>query len=256
MFSDTVRKLVLPSYPVHLKMDTGMHRLGFQLGETERIIEFLQNHPEIYVKSLFSHLAASEDPSEDRFTHRQIDLFTNVANQLSSRLGYPFLRHILNSAGIERFPEAQFEMVRLGIGLYGFSTGLDDLRPIATLRTTISQIHDLEAGETVGYGRETVLSKPSRIAVIPIGYADGIDRRLGKGRFKMLTGDKYVPTIGSICMDMTMLNVTGLNVAEGDEVIVFGPRNPVSKMASILRTIPYEIITSVPERVKRVYLFE
>lgn len=258
LFADTVRRQGIPPYPIHLKIDTGMHRLGFQVSESDHLIEFLRNHQEIYIKSMFSHLAASEDPSQDRFTMHQIDQFTGVCDLFSSKMGYSFLRHILNSAGIERFPEAQFEMVRLGIGLYGFSSiGLEEVRPIATLRTTISQIHDLSAGESVGYGRLSVLAKSSRIAVIPIGYADGIDRRLGNGNYKMMIRDQYAPTTGNICMDMTMLDVTGLDdVNEGDEVIVFGPRNSASVMASILGTIPYEIITSVPERVKRIYLFE
>jgi alanine racemase len=256
LFAATVSKLGIPPYPVHLKIDTGMHRLGFQPGESGLLVEFLSNHPEIYIKSLFSHLAASEDPLQDYFSLEQINRFTRVSDNLSAGLGYPFIRHILNSAGIERFPQARFEMVRLGIGLYGFSSRLSEVKPIASLRTRISQIHDLPAGEAVGYGRLSILPGPSRIAVIPVGYADGIDRRLGNGNYSMLVRDLPAPTIGNICMDMTLLDVTGLEAVEGDEVEVFGPRNSAMVMASVLGTIPYEILTSIPERVKRVYLFD
>ncbi len=256
-FTKSIRKLGLGPYPVHLKLDTGMHRLGFDFCETEKISDYLAGHPEIYLKSVFSHLAASEDPANDDFTRLQISRFSDACNQLSEKTGYPFLKHILNSSGIERFPEAHFDMVRLGIGLYGQGTSdLIDLRPIATLKTIISQIHDLPAGESVGYGRRTILDKPARIAIIPIGYADGINRRLGNGNYRMLVHGSLVPTIGNICMDMTILDLNGIKANEGDEVIVFGPQNPVTGIADILQTIPYEVLTSISPRVKRIYQFD
>lgn len=256
-FSKTLRNLGLSPYPVHLKLDTGMHRLGFDFRETESLFNFLNNHSEIYLKSVFSHLAASEDPENDDFTNLQIKRFSEACNHLIEKISYPFLRHILNSSGIERFTYAHFDMVRLGIGLYGIgSTGLLNLKPITTLKTIISQIHDLTAGESVGYGRRTILEKPTRIGVIPIGYADGIDRRLGNGICKMMIKGKPVSTIGNICMDMTMIDLNGVEANEGDEVVVFGPQNPVTGIADILQTIPYEVLTSISPRVKRIYQFD
>jgi alanine racemase len=245
------------SYPAHLKFDTGMHRLGFSPADAELLSKFLAEHPEIKVKSVFSHLSASEDPDSDAFTRQQISKLNQASEILKSRLGYPFLKHILNTSGIKRFPEAQFDMVRLGIGLYGYeSNGNSGLRPVATLKTVISQIHDLPAGEHVGYGRLTILKEPAKIAIIPIGYADGIDRRLGNGNYRMMVKGQFVRTIGNICMDMTILDVTGSKASEGDEVLVFSPDHPVTEMAQILGTIPYEVLTSIPSRVKRIYLFD
>lgn len=256
-FTQTIRKLGLKSYPVHLKLDTGMHRLGFDYRETDLLLDFLSNHHEIYLKSIFSHLAASEDPANDDFTNLQISRFSESCNRLGEKINYPFLRHILNSSGIERFPQAHFDMVRLGIGLYGLgNTGIVDLRPITTLKTIISQIHDLPAGESVGYGRRTILDKPTRIGIIPIGYADGIDRKLGNGNYRMIVKGKQAPTIGNICMDMTIIDLNGMGASEGDEVIIFGPQNPVTGMADILQTISYEVLTSVSSRVKRIYQFD
>lgn len=256
-FTKTLRNLGLNPYPVHLKLDTGMHRLGFDYRESEPLVDFLHEHPEIYLKSVFSHLAASEDPGNDDFTSLQIRRFSEFCDRLSEQTGNPFLRHILNSSGIERFPEAHFDMVRPGIGLYGIgNTKLLDLKPITTLKTIISQIHDLPAGESVGYGRMTILQKSTRIGVIPVGYADGIDRRLGNGNYRMMVHGKPVSTIGNICMDMTILDLNGIGANEGDEVIVFGPGNPVTSMAEILQTIPYEVLTSISPRVKRIYLFD
>lgn len=257
IFSKTVRNLGLNPYPVHIKLDTGMHRLGFDFRETDSLMDFLKNHPELYVKSVFSHLAASEDQENDDFTRLQIKRFSEACNHLETRITSPFLRHILNSSGIERFPDACFDMVRLGIGLYGIAcTAMVSLRPIATLKTRISQIHDLPAGESVGYGRRTITVKPTRIAIIPIGYADGIDRRLGNGNHGMLVKGKTTPTIGNICMDMTIIDVSGTDAKEGDEVIVFGPSNPVTRIAETLQTIPYEVLTSISPRVKRIYQFD
>ncbi len=241
----------------HLKFDTGMHRLGFKPDEAALLGDFMAIHTEIFIRTAFSHLSASEDPAADDFTRLQISRFEEACETLSAHCQYPFKKHILNTSGIGRFPEARFDMVRLGIGLYGYNGTLEaGLKPIATLRTVISQVHDLPAGETVGYGRMTILNKPARVAVIPIGYADGIDRRLGNGNYRMMIKGEAVATIGNICMDMTLLDVTDTKAVEGDEVVVFSPENPVTAMAEILNTIPYEILTSIPARVKRIYLFE
>jgi alanine racemase len=234
-----------------------MHRLGFDYGETELLSEFLNNHPEIFVRSVFSHLASSEDPEFDDFTKLQIRRFSDACNSIKKLTGSSFLRHILNSSGIERFPEARFDMVRLGIGLHGIDTaGSLNLKPIATLKTVISQIHLLNAGESVGYGRQAILKTHTRVGIIPIGYADGIDRRLGNRNWHMLFKNKPVPTIGNICMDMTMLDLNGLDALEGDEIVVFGPLNPVKLMAEVLNTIPYEVLTSISPRVKRIFQFD
>ncbi|MFA6481662.1 MAG: bifunctional UDP-N-acetylmuramoyl-tripeptide:D-alanyl-D-alanine ligase/alanine racemase [Bacteroidales bacterium] len=257
IFCKALRILGLDHYPIHLKLDTGMHRLGFSSGETRLIAGFLTDHPEVYLKSVFSHLSASEDPQNDEFTELQINRFTSSCSILSEKCGYPFLRHILNSSGIERFPSARFDMVRLGIGLYGFgNTGMLNLKPITTLKTIISQTHDIPAGDTVGYGRKARVDRLTRIGIIPIGYADGIDRRLGNGNYQLLLNGQPVPTIGNICMDMTMIDLNGTEGKEGDEVVVFGPLNPVSQMAEILHTIPYEVLTSISPRVKRIYQFD
>ncbi|MFO7616443.1 MAG: alanine racemase, partial [Bacteroidales bacterium] len=256
-FTRIIRSLGIPPYPVHIKLDTGMHRLGFPASETGELAAYLAGHREVTVRSLFSHLAAAEDPAQDPFTLSQIAVFQDGCHLIAEQLGYPVLRHILNSSGIERFPDARFEMVRLGIGLYGFqNSDRHDTIPIATLKTSISQIRELPAGDSVGYGRRTILEKASRIAVIPVGYADGIDRRLGNGIYRMFVNGRPAPTIGHICMDMTILDITGIEATEGDEVIVFGPPNPVTDLARLLGTIPYEVITSIPPRVKRVYLFD
>jgi alanine racemase len=256
-FADTLRNSSPVTYPVHIKLDTGMHRLGFDYQETKSLSNFLNKHPELFLKSVFSHLAASENPENDDFTDLQIKRFSNACDQIQQNTGYTFLRHILNSSGIERFPLAHFDMVRLGIGLYGIgNTNLLNLHPITTLKTIISQVHHLTAGESVGYGRRTILQKPTQVGVIPIGYADGIDRRLGNGNYQMLVKGKPAITVGNICMDMTIIDLTGMEANEGDEVIVFGPENTVSSMAEILNTIPYEVLTSISPRVKRIYQFE
>jgi len=241
-------------YPVHIKIDTGMHRLGFNPGEAADVAQAI-NGSGLKVATVFSHLAASEDPVHDAFTLDQISRFDKAASLLMDRLGYRVRRHILNSAGIERFPGAQFELVRLGIGLHGLSVKRK-LQPVSTFRTVISQLRELKKGETIGYSRAGLMKNDGLIAVIPVGYADGLDRKLGNGNGVFLVNGKRAPVIGNICMDMTMLDVTGLAVKEGDEVEIFGKNSPVTDMAAKLSTIPYEILTSIPERVKRVYIQE
>ena len=186
----------------------------------------------------------------------QIESFIRASDRIREALGHPVIRHILNSSGIERFPEAQFDMVRLGIGLYGISAVDHTLQNVSTLKSTILQVKALYPGDTVGYGRMGKIEKPSVIAVVPVGYADGISRGLSNGRGSFLVNGVPVPIIGNVCMDMTMLDVTGTDAREGDEVIIFGEDNPVTRLADVLGTIPYEILTGVSERVRRVYLYE
>lgn len=211
----------------------------------------------IKVFSIFSHLAGSDEDIHDSFSAAQIAIFRQNSDQITTALGYPVIRHILNSSGIERFPDAQFDMVRLGIGLYGISS-VDQARlhTVSTLKSTILQIKPVTPGETVGYGRSGKPDKISRIAIIPIGYGDGLNRRLSNGKGKFLVRGELAPIIGNICMDMTMIDVTGTSAREGDEVIIFGENPSVISMARTLETIPYEVLTGISERVKRIYIHE
>lgn len=242
-------------YPVHIKLDTGMHRLGFMTSELPALKEFLACHDEVEVKSIYSHLAAAEDPAEDDFTMGQINMFETNAADISSSLGYRPMWHVLNSAGIERFPEHQHDMVRLGIGIYGISAlpGVK-LVPVASLKVKILQIKTLQPEDgTIGYGRHGHIAQGgSTIATIPVGYADGIDRHLGRGNASFSVGGHRAPTIGNICMDMCMLDVTGIPCNAGDTVTIFGADPTIVELADILGTIPYEIITSVPRRIERI----
>ena len=240
-------------YPIHIKLDTGMHRLGFMSSELDALIAYLRETPEVRVKSLFSHLCVDEDPEQDTFTLGQIDLFRRNTRLVAEGIGYMPLRHILNSAGIERFPQYQFDMVRLGIGIYGISAlPGKQLTPVASLKCKILQIKHLVPGDTVGYGRWGEAREGSVIATIPVGYADGIDRHLGRGVASFSLNGHRVPTIGNICMDMCMLDVTGVPAAVGDTVTIFGEDPTVSELAAILGTIPYEILSSVPRRIERI----
>ena len=247
----------LRGFPVHIKLDTGMHRLGFMPGELPELMDFLKDCPWVKVKSVYSHLAAAEDPSSDDFTLGQIRMFMEGAGALSDSLGYKPMWHILNSAGIERFPQYQFDMVRLGIGIYGISS-LPGVRlaPVASLKVKVLQVKTLEPQDgTIGYGRYgQIAPEGTVIATVPVGYADGIDRHLGRGRASFSLNGHRVPTIGNICMDMCMLDVTGVPAKAGDTVTVFGEDPTVSELADILGTIPYEILTSVPRRIERVII--
>ena len=209
------------------------------------------------VRSVFSHLAGSDSYIFDDFTHQQIDKFTRAAQELENGLEHKVIKHILNSAGIERFTEYQMDMVRLGIGLYGVSpSGMKGLRNVSTLKTTILQIQDVPAGDSIGYSRMSYVDRDSRIAIIPIGYADGLDRHLSNGGGEVLVNGHRCPIIGNICMDACMIDVTDIDAREGDTVIIFGDDLPVSEMADRLKTIPYEILTSISPRVKRIYYSE
>ncbi len=261
MLEEAIHTFDIPrNVKIHIKIDTGMHRLGFCEQDLNKLMErlsSLQGH--IEVKSIFSHLAVSDVPSEDDFSHLQIARLQSISKQLINHLNYPIMIHILNSSGIVRFKEAQFDMVRLGIGLYGIPTTLiekNELQNVCTLKTTISQIKNLAKGETVGYGRKWLATTESKIAVLPIGYADGLLRRYGFGVGKVFLNNGFAPIIGAICMDMCMIDVSGMNCEEGDEVIIFGDKISVSEVAEAMKTIPYEVLTSISQRVKRVYVKE
>lgn len=244
-------------YPAHLKFDTGMHRLGFEPGDVGKIVSRLKAQKGIKVRSVFSHLAGADAEALDDYTRQQFATFDRIVQELETSLPYPVMKHILNSAGIERFPECQHDMVRLGISLYGIpSVEGQDLKTVATLKSTILQIRSLKAGETVGYGRKGLLNRDSRIACIPIGYADGLNRRLSNGAGHFWVNGALCPIVGNICMDITMIDVTDAQAEEGDQVIVFGRELPVESIADTLGTIPYEIFTSISPRVKRVYFRE
>ncbi len=244
----------LSNYPVHIKLDTGMHRLGFELKDMDELLSILLKQSTLKVKSVFSHLAASDSPQHDDYTRMQLNLFRNLYQQMETVLSYPFMKHILNSAGIERFPKYQVDMVRLGIGLYGISVVEKNiLQPVATLKTTILQIKNREKGETVGYNRNGILERDSRIACLPIGYADGLDRKLSNRKGSVFINGKRCSIIGNICMDLCMVDVTDVEAKEGDYAIIFGKEISIEEIARQLDTIPYEILTSISPRVKRVY---
>lgn len=252
---DVLEKRGMSDFPIHIKLDTGMHRLGFMSEELSELLGFLKTCRLVKVKSVYSHLAAADDPSCDEFTLGQIRLFKENADILSEAIGYKPLYHVLNSAGIERFPDYQFDMVRLGIGIYGVSSiPGKHLSPVASFKCKILQIKSLEPGDgTIGYGRNgRIAPEGTVIATIPVGYADGVDRHLSCGKGHFTVNGKRVPTIGNICMDMSMLDVTGVDAEVGDTVTIFGEDPTISELAEILGTIPYEILTSVPRRIERI----
>lgn len=256
-FAQSVSSAGMQNYPAHLKIDTGMNRLGFKSDkEISEALEFLENSDALKIKSVFSHLAGSDEAALDGFTRTQFERFNGIFKKIAYTLPYHIDRHILNSAGIERFPEKQYEMVRLGIGLYGVSqTGLP-LQSIGTLKSTVSQIKTAGNGETVGYNRKGKLDKESRIAIVPIGYADGMSRRLGNRNGSAFVNGRRVQIVGNICMDMLMLDITGIKAETGDPVEFFGPHIHISELAEKTGTIPYEILTGISQRVKRIYLQE
>lgn len=263
LLEKAICKNIIPSnkpVKIHLKLDTGMHRLGFLESEIDNLIKRLNNSESIYLQSIFSHLAASDNSEHDKFTKYQIDLFKRLSGRIiESADDHPILLHILNSAGINRFPEAQFDMIRLGISLYGIASNQEEakaLENVTRLRSTISQIKKLNADETVGYNRSGSLSTESIIAVVPVGYADGLNRALGNGNGSLIVNGQKAPIVGSICMDMCMIDITNIQAKEGDEVIIFGPEQSITELAKKMKTIPYEILTGISRRVKRVYYQE
>lgn len=247
-------------YPVHIKLDTGMHRLGFEAEEVDQLCNILKINQTLLVKSVFSHLTSSEDSAADDFTLTQAKIFETVCNKIETAVGYTPLKHLVNSAAISRHPNLQYDMVRLGIGLYGIDPSNElqhQLETVATLKTTIAQIRKVKAGEAVGYGRKHVLAKDSLIATVRIGYADGYSRGINKAAAYMIVHGKQAPVVGNICMDMTMLDVTSIdNVQAEDEVEVFGNLLPVQQLAKWNNTISYEIMTGIGQRVKRIYTAE
>jgi alanine racemase len=262
LLEKATRKNIIPdNKPVkaHIKFDTGLHRLGFVPQELDELINLLKGNKHIYVQSVFSHLAASEDPSEDDFTILQIGLFREMSDKIKSHTHHPVLMHILNSAGINRFPDAQFDMVRLGISLYGISSNPTDagkLENVSTLKSSISQIKTIQKGETIGYNRKGIAREEMKIATIAIGYADGFNRSLSNGVGSVLIHGKFAPVVGNVSMDLCMIDITGIEAEEGDDVIIFGKDYPVTELAKATGTIPYEIMTGISRRVKRIYYQE
>lgn len=258
-FIETAEKLKQKNYPVHIKLNTGLNRLGFDQPEIPKIYELISSTKTVKVASIFSHLAASEDWKERDFTVGQIDLFRKMSWQLIEKLGYEPLLHICNTSGVINYPKAQFSMVRSGIGLYGFGNDENvdpQLKPVVTLKTIISQIRSLDKGATVGYNRAFKVEKPTRIATLPVGHADGINRIYGKGKAGVFVNGKYAPIAGNVCMDIIMVDVTDIDCKEGDEVIIFGgPQHPVD-FAEAGGTISYELITGIQRRVSRVIIPE
>jgi alanine racemase len=259
-FDDFIKREGLQYYPVHIELETGMNRLGFDVHAMDKLADFISGTTSVKVQSVFSHLAVAEEPGQDDFTLQQAYLFTHACEQLEKKTGSGFLKHIANTAACIRFPQLQMDMVRLGIGLYGIDsaeTGNADLQTVATLKSTISQIKKIKKGDSVSYGRKQKAEKNALIATVRIGYADGFPRRLGHGNGYMLVKGKKAPVIGTVCMDMTMIDITGIpGVSEGDEVLVFGRELPVQLLAKWADTISYEIMTGISQRVKRVYYEE
>jgi len=243
------------NFPIHIKLDTGMHRLGFDpFSDIPKLIDRLHRQNAVTPKSVFSHFVGSDSPDFDEFSAHQFKIFDEASTALQKGFQHKIIRHICNSAGIERFPERHLDMVRLGLGIYGInSINNKVIHNVATLKTTILQIHEVPAGDSIGYSRRTILDRPSRIAAIPIGYADGLNRKLGNRNGYCLVNGHQAPYVGNICMDVCMIDVTDIPCKEGDSVEIFGDHLPISKLSDRLETIPYEILTGVSNRVKRVY---
>lgn len=258
-FANYIRQSGIHNYPVHIKLDTGMRRLGFEEADIKDLCERLRSTNLFKVQSVFSHLAASDSSAHDAFTEKQAKLFTKACKEIQKATGYKFLRHLANTSAIHRHKDLQFDMVRLGIGLYGVDSNesiQQQLKNVTTLKSTVSQVKKVKAGESVGYSRKGIAVKDSTIATVRIGYADGYPRLMSNGVGKMWINGKIVPVMGNVCMDMTMLDITGAEVNEGDEVVVFGQELPVAEVAAWAQTIPYEILTGISQRVKRVYYEE
>ncbi|MGW9684482.1 alanine racemase [Flagellimonas sp. 2504JD1-5] len=241
-------------YPVHIKFNTGLNRLGFWENDVDYILKQLEGRNELKILSIFSHLAASEDANEKEFSKTQIETFNKISKDINHKLGYAPFRHMLNTSGIINYPEAQFEMVRCGIGLYGYGNDAKvdaELKPVATLKTIISQMHKIEPQESVGYNRAYKSEGYRVTATLPLGHADGIGRQYGNGKTHVSINGKKAPIIGNVCMDMIMIDVTGIDCAAGDEVLVFGENQSAEEFAASANTISYEILTAISARVKR-----
>lgn len=255
-FIKTAEKHKQTNYPIHIKFNSGLNRLGFLENQVSEIIELVKNKTSIKIQSLLSHLAASEDPNERDFTLQQIHTFKSISKTISDKLGYQPILHQSNTSGIMNYPEAHLDMVRTGIGLYGFGNAPEinkHLKPIATLKTIISQIHTLKPGESLGYNRAYIAAQNTRTATLPIGHADGIGRHYGKGKGFVYINNQKAEILGNVCMDMIMVNISNIECQEGDEVIVFGKYNTAENLAENINSISYEILTSVSQRIKRVF---
>lgn len=257
ILNDFIHALILKqkkNFPIHIKIDTGMNRLGFENDDLNELISGLITQPEVYVKSAFSHLASADEKDQTQFTFEQIRNFEIMSGKLKDAIGYDFIRHLANSAAIINYHQAHFDMVRIGIGLYGLLKNQPQLENVLSLKSRISQIKSVEPGESVGYGRAFVATEPIKIGIVPVGYADGLRRGLSHGKWRMIINGKKAPIIGTVCMDMCMVDLRGITCNEQDEVEVFGDQNSIFEMAKELYTIPYEIIAGISSRVHRVYL--
>lgn len=256
-FIVTVTQENQTDYPVHIKFNTGLNRLGFNENDISNVVSKLKATTSVKVTSIFSHLAASEDLNEKVFTLNQIKVFKNITETFSETIGYKPMLHICNTSGILNYTEAHFDMVRSGIGLYGFGNSEKEnqyLKPIASLKTIVSQIHHIEKGASVGYNRAFKSNEPLKTATLPIGHADGIGRQYGNGKGYVIINGEQAPIIGNVCMDMIMVNVTGINCKEGDEVIIFDAKVTAENLAQTTNTISYELLTGISQRVKRIFL--
>jgi alanine racemase len=246
---------LLFNYPIHIKFNTGLNRIGFCHTDIPKIISELKETNHTKVASIFSHLAASEDLNEKEFTTNQINDFTHIAQQFYTHLDYKPIVHLLNTSGIINYPQAQFDMVRLGVGLYGFGNDAQEtkaLKNVVSLKSIISQIHFIESGESIGYNRDFTTNKPTKTATIPVGHADGISRKLGNKNYAVIVNNQKAPIIGNVCMDMIMIDITDIDCTEGDDVILFNSQEMITEIAAISETISYEILTAISQRVKRV----
>lgn len=256
-FIEIAKTKATKHYPVHLKFNTGLNRLGFSYNDIDKISEIINSASEIKLNSILSHLAASEDPNEIDFTKSQIERFKDISERIEKVIETPVLRHLCNTSGILNYPEAHFDMVRSGIGLHGYGNSPEidkQLKPVATLKTIISQIHNLKPGESLGYNRGFKATQPTRTATLPIGHADGISRLYGKGKGVVFINNKPAPILGNVCMDMIMVDVTNIDCNIGDEVIIFGAHHSAEIFANNAQTISYELLTALSQRIKRVII--
>jgi len=249
----------ISTFPIHIKVDTGMHRLGFDEEEIDELLPLVNSCSKLKIVSVFSHLASSEDIKEDIFTQKQMETFNRCCEKMDTQIPYPYLKHILNTAGIVRFSEAQYDMVRLGLGLYGFCSLTDiqsQLQSVITLKSVITQLKKVKEGETIGYNRSFTAQKDMMIAIVPVGYADGFPKELSNGVGTMKVQHKKCPIVGKVCMDMTMIEVTGLKTSIGEEVIVFDGENTLDNVGAKIGKTAYELLTAISKRVPRIYVRE
>ena len=260
MLDRFIRTLILHSkenYPVHLKFDTGMRRLGFEITDIEKVLAVIQTQPEIKIKSVYSHLADADNQADTSFTKNQIAVFQEVCKKLTASLPYPFLKHLANTEGIGNFPSAHFDMVRIGIGMYGYVSNpilIEQLQPVISWKSVVTQIKKLVVGESVGYNRNFIAEKETTIAIIPVGYADGFRKSLGNGKGKVFIDGHPCIVLGNVCMDMIMVDVSAISTHEGATVEIIGEHQSLPSFSKQMETIPYEVLTSISPRVHRVYV--